>query len=249
MFWANDGLPSFRLHFLVSTISPFLQIMSICTNKISRNLISSFQSRSWVFWSCHTAAFNKFALECLDLQLKKLILSCLKKARTAPLGSNVKGKIVPVGILYRNTLWPPQNLHVLTTLKLDLGTLSRHKNALSPENRISSTSFRRAQLGKRLVNRSDHVDALLKWKGRLGAVLSSVRPMPAHFSGNNSGSTATTHSPKLTELLVSSHHWRRKHFLPRKQKVFPTENSRNPDLPLFTEQKSVCADERGWERA
>lgn len=142
MFWANDGLPSFRIHFPISTISPFLQIMSICTNKISQNLISSFQSRSWVFWSCHTAAFNKFALECLDLQLKKLILSCLKKPRTAPLGSNVKGKIVPVVILYGNTLWPTQNLHVLTTLKLDLRTLSRHKNALSPENKDFINLFR-----------------------------------------------------------------------------------------------------------
>lgn len=58
----------------------------------------------------------------------------------------------------------------------------------------------------------------------------------------------TTHSPKLTELLVSGHHWRRMHFLPRKQKIFPTENSRTQTYH-FLLNKKACVPARGGGKA
>lgn len=110
---------------------------------------------------------------------------------------------------------------------------------------LSSTSPWRSQLGKCHVSLSDHADALLRYEGRRGEWLSSDPNL--HILVLTAPDLHPTYLPNTNRTLVSAHHWKGKHFLPRKH--LSTKNPQTRDLPLFTEQKSECDGKRGWEKA
>ena len=110
----NDGWPSFKLHRFVFQISSYPFEMTKFPN---------FKEKcDCLVVIMRTASFTKSALECLELELKRLILS-LKEPGTTSWDRVSKGKYFVAGIvfltwyiLHGNTLRPVKNLRVHTSL-------------------------------------------------------------------------------------------------------------------------------------